>query len=69
MAKKPRFWQNHLLYIYAATKQLNISRGCLRNILLNEKALQSEGSLLEESDHKRQHYGNDQEVEEGFSNF
>jgi len=53
----------------AAAEQLYISRGCLRNILRNEKALRSEASLLEGSDWRRQRQGNDQEVEEGFSNF
>ena len=49
----------------AAAEQLNISRGCLRNILLNEAERQRETSLLEGSDRKRQRHGKDQEVEAG----
>ena len=49
----------------AAAEQLNISRGCLRNILLNEAERQPETSLLEGSDRKRQRHGKDQEVEAG----
>ena len=41
----------------------------LTNILRNEKTLRSVASLLEGSDWRRQRQGNDQEVEEGFSNF
>jgi len=55
----------------AAAEQLNISRGCLRNILCKETALRSEALslLLEARDRKRQHHGKSQEVEEAFSTF
>jgi len=55
----------------AAPEHLNISRGCLRNILCNEIAFRSEALLLllQGMDQKRQRHGKDQEVEEGLSNF
>ena len=47
-------------------KQLNISRGCLRNLLHEETALQTEASDKEgTNERKRQRYGKDREVKDG----
>jgi len=52
----------------AAAEQLNISRGCLRNIWCKKVALRSEALLLE-GRRKRQRHGKDQKVEKGLATF
>ena len=48
------------------TEHLNISRGCLRNLLPEETAVQTEASGKEGSnERKRQPHGKDREVEDG----
>ena len=48
-----------------AAKQLNISRGCLRNLLCEETAFQTEAPGKEGSnERKRQRHGKDQDVED-----
>ena len=49
-----------------AAEQLNISRGCGRNLLREEIALQTEASGKENSnERKRQRHGKDREVQDG----
>ena len=48
-----------------AAEQLNISRGCLRNLLRNESSLRTEEVLEQGNERKRQHHGKDEDVEDG----
>ena len=48
-----------------AAKQLNISHGCLRNLLRDESSLQTEEALEQGNERKRQCHGKDEDVEDG----
>ena len=52
----------------AAVDQLNISRGCLQNILNDKAALQNEASLFGPSERKKQHYVRTRKLKKGFGN-